>query len=205
MQIGVNSSVENRLIESEVEDASCVVDGAWILHNIFTEAHWDQGTDLRAGAENSSHSLFFKVMNEVVLREVSHKGGLVPRLMAIQGVVRDGKLPCYRHPLDDDLPILPFTAVVSALRRALITRMGREGFVLDEDGDFNHALIQLYRSGHDYISEHADKTIDIKPNSYIVNVSLGATRTLVLREKKAKEGASRKAIRVPLRSGSASY
>ncbi|KAF9025626.1 hypothetical protein BDZ89DRAFT_1135293 [Hymenopellis radicata] len=49
----------------------------------------------------------------------------------------------------------------------------------------NHVLIQHYRSGHDHISEHADKTIDIvrHPVSNIVNVSLGATRTMVLRHK----------------------
>ena len=48
----------------------------------------------------------------------------------------------------------------------------------------NHVLIQLYRGGTDYISEHSDKTIDIAPNSCIVNVSLGAARAMTLRTKK---------------------
>ena len=40
----------------------------------------------------------------------------------------------------------------------------------------NHVLIQYYRSGNDYISEHSDKTIDVVRGSNIVNVSLGAER-----------------------------
>lgn len=40
----------------------------------------------------------------------------------------------------------------------------------------NHVLIQYYRSGNDYISEHSDKTIDVVRDSKIVNVSLGAER-----------------------------
>jgi alkylated DNA repair dioxygenase AlkB len=41
-------------------------------------------------------------------------------------------------------------------------------------------LIQLYRTGADYISEHSDKTIDVVRGSRIVNVSLGARRTMTL-------------------------
>jgi glutathione S-transferase len=48
----------------------------------------------------------------------------------------------------------------------------------------NHVLIQHYRDGNDYISEHSDKTLDIVRGSKIVNVSLGAQRTMVLRTKK---------------------
>lgn len=48
----------------------------------------------------------------------------------------------------------------------------------------NHVLIQLYRTGADYISEHSDKTIDVVCGSRIVNLSLGARRTMTLRTKK---------------------
>jgi hypothetical protein len=48
----------------------------------------------------------------------------------------------------------------------------------------NHVLIQLYRSGNDYISEHSDKTVDVARGSLIVNVSLGAQRVMTLRTKK---------------------
>ncbi len=48
----------------------------------------------------------------------------------------------------------------------------------------NHALIQHYRNGSDYISEHSDKTVDVARGSKIVNVSLGAQRIMTLRTKK---------------------
>ena len=51
----------------------------------------------------------------------------------------------------------------------------------------NHVLIQHYRSGADYISEHSDKTVDIVRGTKIVNVSLGAQRTMTLRRKKDQD------------------
>ena len=48
----------------------------------------------------------------------------------------------------------------------------------------NHVLIQLYRTGADFISEHSDKTIDVVRDSRIVNLSLGARRTMTLKTKK---------------------
>ena len=66
----------------------------------------------------------------------------------------------------------------------------------------NHALIQHYRSGKDYISEHSDKTIDVVAGSKIVNVSIGATRSMTLRTKKdassSEEEKSRKHQKFPL-------
>lgn len=48
----------------------------------------------------------------------------------------------------------------------------------------NHVLIQYYRTGADHISEHSDKTIDIVRRSNIVNVSIGAQRTMTLKMKR---------------------
>jgi len=70
----------------------------------------------------------------------------------------------------------------------------------------NHVLIQHYRSGKDYISEHSDKTIDVVASSKIVNVSIGATRSMTLRTKKdaslssgeLEEDKSRKHQKFPL-------
>jgi hypothetical protein len=50
----------------------------------------------------------------------------------------------------------------------------------------NHALIQYYRTGADYISEHSDKTVDVVRGSKIVNISIGAQRVMTLRMKKDK-------------------
>jgi len=105
-----------------------------------------------------------------------HRGGEVPRLVAVQGEIdADGNYPIYRHPADESPPLLAFSPTVSAIRvhveRAL-------------QHPINHVLIQLYRTGADYISEHSDKTVDVVRSSRIANLSLGAQRTMTLRTKK---------------------
>lgn len=72
------------------------------------------------------------------------------------------------------------------------------------DHPVNHVLIQLYRSGADYISEHSDKTIDVVRGSKIVNVSLGAQRIMTLRLKRdggqnaGQRGVVRPSQKIPL-------
>lgn len=123
---------------------------------------------------------------------MSHQGGEVPRLVAVQGEVdAEGNMPAYRHPADESPPLLPFTPAVAEIRAEVERQVGHP---------VNHALIQLYRDGGDYISEHSDKTLDIVRGSFIANVSLGAQRTMVFRTKRAdKDYASRsgKAARTP--------
>ena len=87
----------------------------------------------------------------------------------------DCSFPIYRHPADSSPPLLPFSPTVNKIRSHVQN-------VLQHP--VNHVLIQLYRSGADYISEHSDKTIDVVRGSNIVNVSLGARRTMTLRMKK---------------------
>lgn len=83
--------------------------------------------------------------------------------------------PLYRHPADESPPLLPFSPTVERIRRHVAK-------ILNEP--VNHALIQHYRNGSDYISEHSDKTVDVARGSKIVNVSLGAQRIMTLRTKK---------------------
>ena len=83
--------------------------------------------------------------------------------------------PIYRHPADESPPLRPFSPTVSLIRDQVQKVLKHP---------VNHALIQYYRDGNDYISEHSDKTLDIVRGSNIVNVSLGAQRTMLLRAKK---------------------
>ena len=83
--------------------------------------------------------------------------------------------PIYRHPADESPPLRSFSPTVSIIRDHVQKALNHP---------VNHVLIQYYRGGNDYISEHSDKTLDIVPGSYIVNVSLGAQRTMILRTKK---------------------
>jgi hypothetical protein len=86
-------------------------------------------------------------------------------------------MPVYRHPADQTLPLLHFSPKVQVVRKQAEKLVGHP---------LNHVLIQLYRSGNDFISEHSDKTLDIVKGSSIVNVSFGAQRTMRLRTKKAQ-------------------
>lgn len=131
-------------------------------------------TDLLDG--ELAESIFEKIRDEIRWQKMSHQGGEVPRLVAVQGEVHsDGSIPIYRHPADESPPLLPFTPQVSLIRAEVEKKLGHT---------VNHVLIQFYRDGIDYISEHSDKTLDIVPNTYIANISLGAQRTMVFRTKR---------------------
>ncbi|KAI1455576.1 hypothetical protein F4805DRAFT_265542 [Annulohypoxylon moriforme] len=130
-----------------------------------------------------SENIFEKIKDEVDWRRMNHQGGEVPRLVAVQGQVdEDGSMPIYRHPSDESPPLFPFTSTVRSIKEVVEKQLGHP---------LNHVLIQLYRSGNDYISEHSDKTLDIVKDSFIANVSLGAERTMVFRSKRELPDAAR--------------
>ncbi|VUC21774.1 unnamed protein product [Clonostachys rosea] len=127
--------------------------------------------------------VFDKLRQEVSWQRMSHQGGEVPRLVAVQGeVAEDGSIPIYRHPSDEAPPLLTFSPTVLAIKKATEKQVGHP---------LNHVLIQYYRDGNDYISEHSDKTLDIVKDSFIANVSLGAERTMVLRTKRLDKDPSK--------------
>ncbi|KAI0044577.1 hypothetical protein FA95DRAFT_1562112 [Auriscalpium vulgare] len=136
---------------------------------------------------------FAKLREEVAWNTMYHRGGEVPRLVAVEGEVDpDGSFPIYRHPADSTPPLLPFSPTVSLIRQHVEK-------VLKQP--VNHVLIQHYRTGADYISEHSDKTVDVVRGSSIVNVSIGAQRVMFVRTKKdalSAGGAGRTTQRVPL-------
>ncbi len=135
---------------------------------------------------------------EVAWSAMLHRGGEVPRRVAIQGDrTPEGDEPLYRHPADEQPALRAWTPTVDAIRRAVERHVGHA---------LNHCLIQLYRDGRDWISEHADKTLDLVSGSSIVNVSLGRMRTMVLRPKRAREAPEadrgRATQKIPLPHGS---
>jgi len=154
-------------------------------------------THLRCGALGGAVDLaaaYGAVEREVAWSEMYHRGGLVPRLVAVQGTLGDdGAEPLYRHPVDGQPALRAWTPAVDALRGAAERVVGHP---------LNHGLLQLYRSGRDWISEHADKTLDVARPSSIVNVSLGRVRTMVLRPKVGRAADGSSAVKVPLPHGS---
>ena len=136
-----------------------------------------------------SQGIFKNLNNEIKWGEMSHKGGLVPRLVCNEGTIYSNSteeskvpskfIPVYRHPAANPPPLINWTTHVNKIRKIAEEICGHP---------LNHALIQLYRGGDDYISEHADKTLDIMEGSYICNYSCGAQRTMILRPKKGARG-----------------
>ena len=126
--------------------------------------------------EELSSTIFDDLLEEIPWQHMHHQTGEVPRLVCCQGEIgKDGSMPIYRHPSDQTILALPWTPAVNLVRKAAEMALRHT---------LNHVLIQLYRSGTDYISEHSDKTLDIAPKSHIINVSFGAQRTMRLRTKR---------------------
>ena len=153
-------------VKEEVEEPTGLCEGdTTIIHGLLDK--------------DAAESIFERIRDEVRWQKMSHQGGDVPRLVAVQGeIAEDGSIPIYRHPADESPPLLQFTPVVSLIRKRVEVKLGHP---------VNHVLIQFYRDGNDYISEHSDKTLDIVPKTFIANVSLGAQRTMVFRTKKQQK------------------
>jgi alkylated DNA repair dioxygenase AlkB len=125
-----------------------------------------------------SDTIFDRLTRELHFKEMSSFGTPVPRLVCVQAdVAQDGTRPIYRHPADASPETESWTPVMLSLVQRINERLGTR---------LNHALIQLYRTGADNISEHSDKTLDLVPDSLIVNASFGAQRTMTLRWKQNK-------------------
>jgi alkylated DNA repair dioxygenase AlkB len=124
--------------------------------------------------ESISETAFTNLLNEVAFSEMTLLNSPVPRLVAIQGEITDENEPVYRHPTDVQPALTNWTPTVLKIKDYINDRVGQ---------NVNHVLIQLYRSGNDNIGPHSDKTLDITRGTAILTLSLGATRTLILRPK----------------------
>jgi nicotinamidase-related amidase/alkylated DNA repair dioxygenase AlkB len=151
----------------------------------------DSSLDCAALSACIDENTFQTLYEEVAWSQMIHRGSAVPRLIALQGTKEgDGVEPLYRHPADAQPPLTRWTPTIDSIRQSVERRIGHP---------LNHCLIQLYRNGRDFIGEHADKTLDVMRPSFIVNVSLGATRSMVFRSKTAKGAVPQK---LPLPHGS---
>lgn len=130
-----------------------------------------------------NESLYNDVDRETTWNVVHHRTGEVPRLLCIQGTsCNDGRvIPVYRHPMDDEPKLIPFTPTTIKIKENI-----EKLLKLTDKQKFNHVLVQKYRSGADFIGEHADKTLDIGHDTFIVNYSMGSERVLTLRSKEKK-------------------
>lgn len=136
--------------------------------------------------------IFQKLHDEVSWQKMYHAAGEVPRMVCCQGLIdMRGNMPVYRHPSDQTIALLPWSETVNVVRD--------EAEKLVEH-PLNHVLIQIYRGGTDFISEHSDKTLDVVRGSKILNVSFGAERKMRLRTKRGAQPPSkpRTTYRIPM-------
>lgn len=143
--------------------------------------------------EGASEQFFESLKAEIEWQDMYHRGGLVPRQVAIQGCITNKSRPLYRHPADQEPEMKLWTPTVDRIRQRVAQLLNIE---------INHALIQLYRNGHDWIGKHADKTLDITRNTPIVNVSFGATRTMQISPKTSDKQDRKPTYRVALPNNS---
>lgn len=123
---------------------------------------------------------FEKLKGEIGFHDMYHLGGKVPRLVSLQGTIDEinNCVPIYRHPVDQHPTLNKWTPFVDIVRTFISNFMSQ---------DINHGLLQEYRNGHDWISEHSDKTLDIVHDTNILNHSSGAERTMILKYKEKNE------------------
>lgn len=160
-----------------------------ITHNYCTDSLLIEGLF----SQHECSELFHKLKLETNWKTMKHHGGDVPRLISIQHTSYPDKRPIYRHPAD----IQPKSEIWSSASDKIRQRISDYLRV-----DLNHALVQYYRSGSDYISEHADKTLDILKGTPIINASFGAVRTMKLRSKYKNSDGSREIHNIKLSNGS---
>ena len=128
--------------------------------------------------EETADKYFSQLRDEIVWNEMKQKGGRVPRDISIQGTLEtindDEYEPLYRHPADEQPVLTSWTPTARLIKEKIEEILQQK---------LNHALIQFYRNGKDFIGEHSDKTLDVLRGSNIVNYSLGAARTMILKHK----------------------
>ncbi len=157
----------------------------------LTQIAGDSILDCAALSACINEDTFETLYREVAWHQMSHRGSFVPRLVALQGTKEaDGVEPLYRHPADEQPPLMHWTPTIDAIRQEVERRIGHP---------LNHCLIQLYRNGRDWIGKHADKTLDVMRPSFIVNVSVGTLRTMAFRAKQSQGAVPQK---LPLPHGS---
>lgn len=96
---------------------------------------------------------------------------LQPRLTAWHGEARYTYSGLTLEPL-------PFTPLLQQIRAAVEAATGRR---------FNSVLLNYYRNERDSMGMHSDDEPELGPEPAIASLSLGASRTFVLRHKRSKQ------------------
>ncbi len=109
------------------------------------------------------------------------KGSPLPRLSQWYGD-DDAKTA---YPGVCNCSMLPWTVQLKELSTKIIDRIKLDIPALDVKS-FNCVLLSFYRDGNDYIAWHSDNDIGLGKQLVVASLSLGATRTFMLKHKQGK-------------------
>ena len=115
-----------------------------------------------------AESVYDKVMKEVEFQDMFIQKKKLCRPGAFQAFIReDGTYPLLRCPSEKGLIVKQFTPTIQLIRDHLAELTGV---------NLNHVKIQIYTNEKSFIQPHTDKTLDLNPNTAIVNFRIGSTR-----------------------------
>lgn len=138
----------------------------FILNNIFPSDIYNE------------EETFDQLVNSEGWKETKIRGGTLSRLVNVQANKIDNDfVPLYRNPGDNYIEAEPPNPILSKMMNHLNNTLNLDGF------EVNHVFMKYYKSPTDGIGRHSDKTLDLLPHSYILNVSLGSTRNMIFRNK----------------------
>ena len=150
-------------------------------------------------ATHVAEQLFIQLRDEIAWRQddllVAGKRIPIPRLQAWYG---DRQAHYAYSGLS--LAPSPWNETLLEIKRVVEAAVGIRAGIEDWTGSgvaFNSVLLNLYRDGKDSVGWHSDDEPELGPQPVIASLSLGATRSFVLRHKRSGEK-----IKLQLEAGS---
>lgn len=133
----------------------------------------------------NEHTVFQDLIRECNWKSMEIQGGIISREVDVMYYPTfENLVPVYRNPSDKYIEPHPSSPTITKMFEWLNENIDLNGFTNEtEKIKFNHLFLKYYKSCADGIGKHSDKTLDLKHNSFIANLSLGSTRKFTLTSK----------------------
>jgi alkylated DNA repair dioxygenase AlkB len=168
-----------KITPTEFFDGKTSVDGlgagdSRLIIDFFTKEEADQAFE-RLLPNTPECQVKYHQMYHMRSRTQKKNKPLIPlsRIKGVQVLEKNSMMPVYRYSVNSQCKYgtEPLAPEVAKIRDRAAPIVGNE---------LNHAVVLCYRDGNDSIGLHQDKALDIKQNSNICSISLGAERPLWL-------------------------
>jgi hypothetical protein len=122
-----------------------------------------------------SANIYDKILEEVEFKDLTVKKTPIGRKGAFYVQIgTNGEIPILRCPSIEDAEVKQFTPVLQIIHDNLSTKF---------NVDLNHVKVQIYSDNTKGVEAHTDKTIDLHPDTPIINYRIGETRKFILTRK----------------------